>query len=78
MHLHGKTLERYVERDLPPRELATLDEHISNCIFCADAFAHQGATSERWERRGWLGRLARVDAEPIADDLGQRVHARAA
>ena len=79
MHLHGQTLERYVQRDLPARELATLDEHISNCIFCAAAFAQEGATNDRWERRGWLGRLVRVEAEPIvADDLGERAHARAA
>jgi hypothetical protein len=79
MHLHGQTLERYLQRDLPTRELATLDEHVSNCIFCAAAFAQDGATSERWERRGWLGRLVRVEAEPIvADDLGEPVRARAA
>jgi hypothetical protein len=79
MHLHGTTLERYVERDLPARELTTLDEHISNCIFCADAFAQQGVASERWERRGWLSRLVRIGPEPIvADDLGERLEARAA
>jgi hypothetical protein len=79
MHLYGQTLERYVQRDLPARELATLDEHISNCIFCAAAFAQEGATSDRWERRGWLGRLVRVEAEPIVwEDLGEQAHARAA
>jgi hypothetical protein len=79
MHLHGKTLERYVAGDLPAGEIATLDVHISNCIFCAAAFAQEGAASERWERRGWLGRLVRVEAEPIvADDFGERVNARAA
>lgn len=74
MHLHGTTLEQYVARDLPDVQLATLDEHVSNCIFCADAFAREGAASDRWERRGWLGRLVRVDPEPIvADDLGERL-----
>lgn len=74
MHLHGNTLEQYVARDLPDVQLATLDEHVSNCIFCADAFGREGAASDRWERRGWLGRLVRVDPEPIvADDLGERL-----
>jgi hypothetical protein len=72
MHLHGTTLERYVAGDLPGPQLASLDEHISNCIFCADAFARDGAATEQWERRGWLGRLVRVEAEPVvADDLDE-------
>jgi hypothetical protein len=66
MHLHGNTLERYVARDLHDVELATLDEHVSNCIFCADAMAGEGATSDKWERRGWLGRLVWIAPEPIA------------
>lgn len=79
MHLHGNTLERYVAGDLPARELTTLDEHISNCIFCADAFAREGAARNRWERRGWLGRLVRVEPLPIiADDRGEQPEARAA
>ena len=79
MHLHGETLERYVDSDLPDDQLAILDEHISNCFLCAAAFAHTGAVSDRWERCGWLGRLVRVDSKPsVADDLGERIHARAA
>jgi len=79
MHLHGDTLERYVDRDLPADQLATLDEHVSNCIFCAGAFAGEGAASDRWERRGWLGRLVRVDPEPIvAHDDREQLEERAA
>jgi hypothetical protein len=74
MHLHGNTHERYVARDLPDVELTTLDEHLSNCIFCADALAREGADRHRWERRGWLGRLVRVGPESIvADNLGERI-----
>jgi hypothetical protein len=78
MHLHGETLERYVAGDRPAGELATLDEHISNCIFCAAAFAHEGAAAERWERRGLLGRLARVEPEHAAPTLADDFEARAA
>ena len=79
MHLHGQTLEKYVSGDLPPRQLATLDEHVSNCMFCLQAFAHEGATTEQWERRGWLGRLVRVQAQPtVAEDEREELEARAA
>jgi hypothetical protein len=78
MHLHGETLERYVAADLPAGELATLDEHISNCIFCAAAFAREGAAAEQWERRGLLGRLVRVEPEHAAPTLADDFEARAA
>jgi anti-sigma factor RsiW len=78
MHLHGQTLERYVTGDLPANQLGTLDEHISNCILCAAAFAREGAAAERWERRGLLGRLVRVEAEHAAPSLADDFEARAA
>ncbi len=61
MHLYGDTLESYVARKLPAPTLAAIDAHVSNCLFCAHALADQGSVSNRWERRGWLGRLVRVD-----------------
>jgi hypothetical protein len=76
MHLHGETFERYAARDLPESQLTTLDEHVSNCMLCANAFAQEGAAGERWERRGWLGRLVRLGPEPVvADDLDERLAA---
>jgi hypothetical protein len=61
MHLYGDIRERYLARELAPRALATLDSHVSNCLFCAGTLAESQAASEQWERRGWLGRLVRVD-----------------
>jgi hypothetical protein len=59
MHLYGKVLDNYVERDLPPQTLAAIDVHVSNCLFCAHTLAGGTATSTGWERRGLLGRLVR-------------------
>jgi hypothetical protein len=57
MHLHGEILNRYVTRELPAGQLASIDEHVSNCMFCAQPLAEARAASASWERRGWLGRL---------------------
>lgn len=72
MHLYGDTLERYARRELPAHRLASLDEHVSNCMFCAHAFAEAGAATATWERRGWLGRLVQVEVErPIEEGPGE-------
>jgi hypothetical protein len=67
MHLHGDILEQYRSRTMPPQTLGAIDAHVSNCLFCAHALADDGATSARWERRGWLGRLALVET-PVGLD----------
>jgi hypothetical protein len=43
-------------------QLATIDAHVSNCMFCAYALADESATTTTWERRGLLGRLVRADS----------------
>ena len=62
MHLYEQTLDRYVRRELPPVQLAVLDEHVGNCLACAQSLSEAAMTSSDWERRGLLGRLVRVDA----------------
>jgi len=69
MHLYDDTLEKYVARELPPQTLSGLDAHVSNCLFCAHALAEDRVIATRWVRRGWLGRLVRLD-EPA----GTAVH----
>lgn len=61
MHLHGDEIERYRTRNLPQPTLAAIDRHISGCLYCSRSLAEAAASSVRWERRGWLGRLVRVD-----------------
>jgi homoserine acetyltransferase len=67
MHLYGEILEKYLARELPQKTLSTIDAHVSNCLFCAHTLAGQRSVATRWERRGWLGRLIRLDESPIAD-----------
>ena len=78
MHLYGDTLERYVARDLPQKHLVVLDSHVSNCMFCAHGLADQTVASTAWERRGWLGRLVRVEAPSAVDDSLEELDAKAA
>jgi hypothetical protein len=67
MHLREDQLERYGKRDLPQAVLAAIDAHVSGCLYCSRSLAQAAAASERWERRGWLGRLVRVtEAQTIA------------
>jgi hypothetical protein len=61
MHLYGEQLERYQKRGLPQPMLAAIDTHVSSCMYCSRSLAQAAASSERWERRGWLGRLVRVE-----------------
>jgi hypothetical protein len=68
MHIYGELLQSYVKRDLPEQQLAGLDSHVSNCLFCAHALADEATATTEWERRGLFGRLVRVDRqEPLAD-----------
>jgi anti-sigma factor RsiW len=66
MHLYDETLERYVAGDLPPQTLTAVDAHVSNCLACAHTLAEAQNAAARWERRGLLGRLVRVDEPPAA------------
>jgi anti-sigma factor RsiW len=67
MHLYGEILERYVDGDLPRPTLAAIDAHVSNCLVCAHVLANDSADSARWERRGWLGRLVRVETAVVVE-----------
>jgi hypothetical protein len=78
MHLYGDISERYIRRELPAAQLATLDAHVSNCVFCAHALAGRAVESTDWERRGWLGLLARVETETEIEAGERPVEERAA
>jgi hypothetical protein len=77
MHLYDEILDGYLARDLPQKSLAAIDAHVSNCLPCAHALAERSHRATRWERRGLLGRLVRVD-EPAQVDAGTERAARAA
>jgi hypothetical protein len=60
MHIYGNILEKYATRELPAEQLAAIDAHVSNCMFCAHGLADESASTTTWERRGLLGRLVRA------------------
>jgi anti-sigma factor RsiW len=61
MHGTRDQLESYLNDDLDPDARGRLDAHVSTCLPCAFALAEAGAAAARWERRGLLGRLVRVE-----------------
>lgn len=78
MHLYGDISERYIRGELPTAQLAAIDAHVSNCVFCAHSLADRAVVSTAWERRGWLGRLARVDTQTEVEVDQRPVEERAA
>jgi hypothetical protein len=78
MHLYDETLDRYLKRDLPPETLSSIDVHVSNCLVCAHALADLQTAGARWERRGPLGRLVRVEEPVYAGAAADERPARAA
>ena len=61
MHSTEEQLDRYLRRDLDPTTLSALDAHVATCLPCSMMVAEAGRSAARWERRGLLGRLVRVD-----------------
>jgi hypothetical protein len=69
MHIHGQTLDRYRADALTPAEDAAVHRHIAICLPCARAVAAETMESVRWERRGILRSLVRIDGAPPARRL---------
>jgi len=78
MHIYGQLMQSYVKRDLPERQLAVLDEHVSNCLSCAQTLADEATATAGWERRGLLGRLVRVERPGREEGRVEPREARAA
>jgi hypothetical protein len=78
MHLYDEVLEKYLARELPAKTLFAIDTHVSNCLFCAHTLAESHVLATRWERRGWLGRLVRVEEPPAGDVHPEEQRAAAA
>jgi hypothetical protein len=61
MHLRAPDIDRYLRRDLDERTLTTLDAQASVCLPWTRLLAQRGMEQTGWERRGFLGRLVRVE-----------------
>jgi hypothetical protein len=64
-HLSDEDIARYVA-GCPSTET---DRHVRVCLSCAQRLADAAQRVCRWERRGVLGRLVRVDPAQMIDEL---------
>ena len=61
MHLQQRDIQSYIGRDLDDETLATMDAQASVSLPWTLLLANRAMDQTRWERRGPLGRLVRVD-----------------
>jgi hypothetical protein len=64
-HLSEGDIARYVA-GCPSIET---DRHVRVCLSCAQRLADAAQRVCRWERRGLLGRLVRIDPARMVDEL---------
>jgi hypothetical protein len=64
VHLDPSQLDGYLSRSLDRHDLRSLDDHVVGCLACTLAIETAGLAEERWERRGTLGRLVRLEQDP--------------
>ena len=78
MHVSTEVRDLYLARELPEPTLQAIDLHVSSCLSCAERLTDASLAAGRWERRGLLGRLVRVEpvvAEPAIEEEAPRVAA---
>ena len=61
MHLRATDINPYIRRDLDERTLAAVDAQVSVCLPWNQLLAQRAMEQTGWERRGFLGRLVRLD-----------------
>jgi hypothetical protein len=61
MHLRAPDIDRYLRRELDERTLTTVDAQVSVCLPWNQLVAQRAMERTGWERRGFLGRLVRVE-----------------
>jgi hypothetical protein len=69
-HLSEADIRRYVAG----RPSLETERHVRVCIFCMHRLSDAAMREARWERRGLLGRLVRVDRSPV-DELIKEIEA---
>ena len=63
MHLGASDIDRYLGRDLDERTLSAMDAQASVSLPWTQVLARRAMDQTRWERRGLLGRLVRVERD---------------
>lgn len=69
-HLSEADIRRYVAG----RPSLQTERHVRVCLFCMHRLSDAAQREVRWERRGLLGRLVRVDRSPV-DELIREIEA---
>jgi hypothetical protein len=64
-HLSEADIRRYVAG----RPSLQTERHVRVCLFCMHRLSDAAQRETRWERRGLLGRLVRVDCSQEIDKL---------
>lgn len=64
-HLSDEDIRRYVAG--APR--VDTDRHVRLCLLCAQRLGTAAQGAARWERRGILGRLVRIEYSQEIDEL---------
>jgi hypothetical protein len=64
-HLSDEDIRRYVAG----MSSVETERHVRLCIFCAQRLGDAAQRAARWERRGILGRLVRIDYSQEIDEL---------
>jgi len=64
-HLSDEDIRRYVAG----MSSMETERHVRLCIFCAQRLGDAAQRAVRWERRGVLGRLVRIDYSQEIDEL---------
>ena len=64
-HLSDEDIRRYVAG----MSSVETERHVRLCIFCAQRLGDAAQRAVRWERRGILGRLVRIDYSQEIDEL---------
>ena len=64
-HLSDEDIRRYVAG----MSSMETERHVRLCIFCAQRLGDAAQRAVRWERRGILGRLVRIDYSQEIDEL---------
>jgi hypothetical protein len=58
-----------IRREIAGTPSAATHGHVRVCVACAERLAEAAMNAVRWERRGLLGRLVRIDVPQMVDEL---------
>ena len=69
MPLLGHLSEAEIRRYVAGSASVETERHVRVCVFCMQRLGDAAQRANRWERRGLLGRLVRIDPSQVVDEL---------